>query len=190
MIVELVGAPGAGKTHLAPDLAARCNVRTVRFGRLGQRYFYFALYAFANRDLVRTVYRDIRQQEREMPSLRAVRKWRRFMSMGAKTAKARLLGGGLIDEGVFQAIVKMFEKEATAEDLNRYLKLIRQLPDRVYVIEASDTERQNRMEARKNIPRPDLSGRDWQRWHRSFTANVETLKPILLERFNGEICRN
>lgn len=190
MIVELVGAPGAGKTHLAPALAAQCGVRVIRIGRLGQRYFYFALYALANRDLVRTVRREIRRQEREKPALRAVRKWRRFMSMGAKTAKARLIGSGLIDEGVFQAIVKMFESEATAEDLQHYLKLIRQIPDRVYVIEASDTQRHDRMEARNNFPRADLSGGDWQRWHNAFTANVETLKPILVARYNAEIYRN
>jgi dephospho-CoA kinase len=190
VIVELVGAPGAGKTHLAPALAARCGVRVIKIGRFGQRYFYFALYALANRNFVRTIRREIRRQEREQPQLRAVRKWRRFTSMGAKTAKARLIGGGLIDEGVFQAVVKMFEKEATAEDLNRYLDLIRQIPDRVYVVEASDAQRHGRMDARKNFPRADLSGDDWQRWHKAFAANIETLKPILVARYKGEIYRN
>lgn len=190
MIVELVGPPGAGKTYLAPTLAARCGTRVIKIGRLGQRYFYFTLYALGHRELVREVHREIRRQERNHPELRAVKKWRRFMSMGAKVAKARLLGGGLIDEGVFQAVLKMFEDKAAPEEFERYLRLIRRPPDQVYFVETPGTLRYERMEARKDFPRRYLGEENWNHWHESFVANAETLKPILLARYNAEICKN
>jgi len=190
VIVELVGAPGAGKTYLAPILAARCGVPVIKIGRLGQRHFYFALYALTHSRLTREVHREFRRQEREHPELRGVFKWRRFMSMGAKLAKARLLGGGLIDEGIFQGVLKIFEDPATPEQLEHYLRLIGTPPDRVYIIDVPDAQRTARMQARNNFPRRDLGEENWQHWHKSFAANVATLTPILLARYRGEICEN
>jgi hypothetical protein len=190
MIVELVGAPGAGKTHLAPLIAARCGVPVIKVGRLGQRHFYFALYAITHWRLTREIFREFRRQEREHPHLRSVRKWRRFTSMGAKTAKARLIGGGLVDEGLFQGLLKIFEDPATPDQLDYYLRLIGTPPDRVYFIEAGDSERYERMQARNYFPRRDLGEDNWQHWHKSFTANVAMIKPILLQRYRAEIIEN
>jgi len=190
VIVELVGAPGAGKTYLAPILAERCGVPVVRIGRLGQRHFYFALYALGHWRLTREVHREFRRQLREHPEIAGVRKWRRFMSTGAKIAKARLLGHGLIDEGIFQGILKIFEDPATDEQLEHYLRLIGTPPDRVYIVDASDAQRHARMQARNNFPRRELGEANWRHWHKSFTANVAALTPILLERYRGEIVEN
>jgi hypothetical protein len=165
-------------------------VPIIRIGRLGQRHFYFALYALGHWRLTREVHREFRRQVREHPELRAVLKWRRFMSMGAKLAKARLIGGGLIDEGIFQGILKIFENPATQGQLEYWLRLIETPPDRVYIIDVSDAQRYARMEARNNFPRRELGEENWQRWHKSFTANVATLTPILLARYHGEICEN
>jgi hypothetical protein len=190
VIVELVGAPGAGKTHLAPILAARCGAPIIKIGRLGQRHFYFALYALGHWQLTREVYREFRRQAREHPPLRSVLKWRRFMSMGAKIAKARLLRGGLIDEGIFQGVLKIFEDRATPEQLEHYLRLIGTPPDRVYIIDVPDDVRYARMQARNNFPRRELGEANWQHWHSAFAANLATLTPILLAKFHGEICDN
>ena len=190
MIVELVGAPGAGKTHMAPVIAQRCGVRIIKIGRLGQRHFYFALYALSHWQLTREAFTEFRRQVREHPGLKSVLKWRRFMSMGAKIAKAEMLGGGLIDEGIFQGVLKIFEDPATPEQLEHYLRLIGRAPDRVFFIEASDALRYDRMEARNEFPRRDLGEDNWQHWHKSFTANIALIKPILLARYHGEIVEN
>jgi dephospho-CoA kinase len=187
MIVELVGAPGAGKSTLAPALAARCNVPIIRIGRLGQRHFYFALFAMRNWQLTRAVFAEFRRQERAHPELRTEVKARRYRSMGAKLAKARLIGGGLVDEGIFQGILKIFEEPATPEELEHWLSLIRTPPDRVYIVEAPQAQRLERQRARGNVPRADLG---WEKWHAAFEANLAMLKPILLARYNAEICEN
>jgi dephospho-CoA kinase len=184
MIVELVGAPGAGKSYLAPILAARCGVPVIKIGRLGQRHFYFALFAMKNWRLTRSALREFRRQERAWPELRTELKGRRFRSMGAKSAKARLIGGGLIDEGIFQGLLKIFEDAATPAEIAHWLSLIGTPPDRVFIVDAPRDERLARQHARGNVPRRDLG---WEHWHASFEANIETLKPILLARYNGEV---
>jgi dephospho-CoA kinase len=190
VIVDLVGAPGAGKSHLAPQLAKQYNIPIITVGRLGQRNFYFTLFALANRQLVTEVRREFRRQVAANPELGKARKWRRFMSMGAKLGKARLMGGGLIDEGLFQGILKIFEKPATAAEIERYTQMIGTKPDRVIIVEAGDALRYDRMEQRKDFPRPYLSAETWQHWHDAFTANVATLKPILIERFGAVVVHN
>jgi dephospho-CoA kinase len=187
VIVELVGAPGAGKTYLAPFLAARCGVPIVKVGRFGQRHFYFALFAAMNWRLTREAMREFRRQERAHPELRSEVKGRRFRSMGAKLAKARLLGGGLVDEGVFQGILKIFEDPATPEEIEHWLSLIGTPPDRLYIVDAPRDARLARQRGRNNVPRRDLG---WEHWHASFEANLESLKPILLARYHGEIVEN
>lgn len=187
MIVELVGAPGAGKSFLAPKIAARHNIPIIRIGRLGQRHFYFALFAARNWKFTLAAMREFRRQEAAWPELRTELKARRFRSMGAKMAKARLIGGGLIDEGVFQGILKIFEHAATPEELNAWLVLIGTPPDRVYIIDAPENERLTRQRERKNIPRENLG---WEKWHTSFVANLEALNPILVARYNGEVVTN
>jgi hypothetical protein len=190
MIVELVGAPGAGKTHLAPILAARCGVPVITVGRLGQRHFYFALFAMRNWRLTREIFREFRRQERAHPELRAEVKGRRFRSMGAKLAKARLIGGGLVDEGLFQGVLKIFEDPATPEQLEYWLSLIETPPDRVFIVDAPEDQRVARMHARGNVPRLYLGEDNWHHWHAAFTTNFEALKPILLARYHGELVEN
>lgn len=187
MIVELVGAPGAGKSFLAPKIAARHNVPIIKIGRLGQRHFYFALFAARNWKLTTACFREFRRQEAAWPELRTEVKARRFRSMGAKIAKARLIGGGLIDEGVFQGILKIFEHTATPSELEAWLNLIGTPPDRVYIVDAPESERLARQRARKNVPRENLG---WEKWHTSFVANLEALKPILVTRYGGEVLGN
>jgi len=46
------------------------------------------------------------------------------------------------------------------------------------------------MQARNNFPRRELGEANWRHWHKSFTANVAALTPILLERYRGEIVEN
>lgn len=190
MIVELVGAPGAGKTHLLPTLVVRCGVKPIKVGRLGQRTFYFAIFTMTHWRLTKTVRREFRRQLRAHPELASVRKWRRFVSMGAKTAKAHLLGRGIIDEGIFQALLKIFEDPATLEQLEQYLGMIGTPPDRVYIIDARDDVRYERMAKRQLFPRRYLGEDQWQHWHKSFVDNFATLKPILVARYNGEIIDN
>ncbi len=187
MIVELVGAPGAGKSTLAPALAARHGVPIVKIGRLGQRHFYFALFALRNWRFTVGALREFRRQNRACPALRGEVKARRFRSMGAKLAKARLTGGGLIDEGVFQGILKIFEHRAASDEIARWLDLVRTPPDRVYIVNAPEALRVERQFARGNVPRHDLN---WEDWHAAFAANLDALTPMLVERYNGEIVSN
>jgi hypothetical protein len=182
-----MGAPGAGKTQLAPQIARQCGVPIVSVGRLGQRHVYFPIFAIRNWDLTCKIYAEIRGQEREHPELKTERKFRRFRSMGAKMAKAQVLGGGLVDEGPFQGILKIFERAISREEMEHWVALIKTPPDQIFIIEAPALKRIERQRARRRIPREHLG---WEDWNSAFTANAETMKSILERKFPVEIVSN
>ena len=190
MIVELVGAPAAGKSYLAPALAAQSGVPVIEIGRWGQKYLYFCLFALMNWKATRRVIRESRLEIRAHPEMRHVKKIRTFMRMGAKVAKARLFGRGLVIEGIFQTLTATFEEPVAASTLESYFNLVRWKPDVVFIIKADRDLRMRRMRSRQSIPRERLGAAHWQRSLAVVEANLRTLETILTDRGNTVIYEN
>lgn len=186
MIAELLGLPGSGKTHLAPILAAENRLPLIRVGRLGQRRLYAWLFALLNPRLARSLRRRCKEESGNDTALRRIKE-HRLTSALAKVQKARMLRRGLIDEGILQVLLASYEREAMPEDFEDILKLLPPDRFRVYIIEADETVRLARMQARGKFPRAELGAAYWQSWNAAQTANLPLLARLLRRRFE---CRD
>jgi dephospho-CoA kinase len=187
VIVELAGLPGSGKSFLAPKIAAEHGVSIVRVGRLGQRRLYALLFGLLHPRLVLRLLATCRAQSRG--ALRRM-KTHRLVSALAKEQKARMIGGGLIDEGIFQILLTLYETPAEPARIEEMLSLLPKAAYRVCFVEAAEETRQSRMQARGKTPRSELGPAHQEPWQRTLAANLATLKSAVIARFDGVTVRN
>ena len=189
MIVELVGLAGSGKSFLAPVLARQHGVPVIRTHWFGDRYLLAFLFVVLNWSFSRPLLKRAHEGTREIPELRA-RKRRRFISIAAKEMKARILGGGLIDEGIFQYLLTAYEAPAPSQEYETLVHLLVRCPYRIYLIEADEAVRAHRMEKRKKTPRSHL-GPEYQRaWRAVCQQNFTQLKTLLVGAFDATVYSN
>lgn len=187
MIVELVGLPGSGKSFLAPRIAAEHGVPIVRVGRLGQRPLYALLFAFSHPRLAFQLLAI--SHEQSQGALRQIKR-HRLVSALAKELKVRILGGGLIDEGLFQILLTLYEAPAEPARTEELLSMLPKADYRVYFVEAPEEMRQRRVRERGKTPRGELGPAYEAKWGRTLTANLATLKSLAPRRFDCVNVRN
>jgi dephospho-CoA kinase len=187
VIVELVGLPGSGKSFLAPKIAAEHGVSIVRVGRLGQRPLCALLFGLLHPRLTLRLLSVCREQSQG--ALRRM-KIHRLVSALAKEQKARILGGGLIDEGIFQILLTLYESFAEPATIEEMLSMLPKAAYRVCFVEADDERRRRRMQARGKVPRVELGPAHQMQWQKTLAANLATLKSAVIARFDGVTVRN
>ena len=189
MILELVGLPGSGKTFLAPILAKKHDMPVVSTNWFGERYLLALLFFLTHFELSCQMLRRVRIDTAPYPYLKR-RKLRRFISIVAREQKARLLGKGLIDEGLFQYLITIYENEAPAGEIEYFLGLLDRGIYRVYLLEVDDMTRARRMAQRGKTPRAHMGPEYQQHWQQISRKNFVRLKSLLLKQFNATVYNN
>lgn len=159
----------------------------VRVGRLGQRPLYALLFGLLHPSLALRLFAICRAQSQG--ALRRM-KIHRLVSALAKEQKARTVGGGLIDEGLFQVLLTLYETPAEPATIEEMLSLLPKAAYRVCFVEADDETRRSRMQARGKIPRGELGPAHQAQWQRTLAVNLATLKSAVIARFDGVTVRN
>lgn len=188
MIVELFGPSGSGKSFFAARLAAEHNLKQVRV-RFGQKYFYATRFALTHRAFARRIFAMWNEETRRNPVLRG-NKLYRLISFMAKEQKARAMGGGVIDEGIIQYSLILYEGDAPVNAVRDCLALLERPDYFVCIIESDVATRFRRMKERGKVSRWELGEDYTRRWQDVLQANAERLKPILTSLFRCEIVRN
>lgn len=182
MILELVGLPGGGKSFLAPRIAANNGLQIVRVGRLGQRHVYRALFVLSHPRLYRALRRLCGEQAGDNDVVNRMNV-RRLGSAVAKTHKARLLGDGLIDEGLFQFLLSVYETPPSVSELAAIIERIPEAGLRILFVQADGAIRDRRMQERNKIPRAELGASYVQRWLRAQENTLASLHAACCLRF-------
>lgn len=147
MIIELFGLPGAGKSTLARALESTGRVRRIRIESKGELLWRSAVYAFGHPlDALMQLSYLIRYAG--SPERYYTKFMNLFLQHAAKYQKARSAPGtAVVDQGHLQNLLSLFEHSLSHDELMHYLKFLPK-PDQVWVCEASDEERERRLQAR------------------------------------------
>jgi hypothetical protein len=188
VIVELFGPSGSGKSFVAASLAAEHHVKPVRL-RFGQKYFFAARFALSHRKFARRIFAMWNAETQRTPVLRG-NKLYRLISFMAKEQKARAMGGGVIDEGIIQYFLILYEGEAPVDEVRNCLALLEPPDYLICIVESDVATRFRRMEERGKVSRWELGDDYTRRWQQVLQANAERLKPVLTSLFRCEIIRN
>jgi hypothetical protein len=188
VIVELFGPSGSGKSYFTKRLAAEHRVKRIRL-RFGQKYLLAIIFVLRHRAFARRIFALWNSETRKTPVLRG-NKLYRLISFMAKEQKARLYRGGVIDEGLIQYFLILFEGEAPVAEVRDCLALL-QRPDYLVCIVQSDVAiRFERMKKRGKVSRWELGDAYVHRWQDVLQSNMERLTPVLTSLFRCEIVRN
>lgn len=147
MIIELFGLPGAGKSTLARSLESTGKARRIRIESKGELLWRSAVYAFGHPlDALMQLSYLIRYAG--SPERYYTKFMNLFLQHAAKYQKARSAPGTVvIDQGHLQNLLSLFEHPLSHGELVHYLKFLPK-PDQVWVCEASDEERERRLQVR------------------------------------------
>jgi hypothetical protein len=92
------------------------------------------------------------------------RKWKLYRKLGAREQKARLLGGALIDEGLFNFLLTLYETEIPHEDLDIVGPLIATEGRELHIVEADESVRLQRIAARPRFVRREVGPEYFEKW--------------------------
>ena len=188
MIVDMFGPPGSGKSFLAPQLAAEHKVPQIRL-RFGQKYALALMFFVTQRPLAMALFRQWDSHTREFPLRRRI-KLRRLISFVAKEQKARLKGGGVVDEGIFQYLLVLHEAPVVPAQINAILRHMDPADHLVCIVETRRETRIQRMIDRGKVSRGEL-GEDYQRkWQAVLAANADALAALFRKRFRCQTVKN
>jgi hypothetical protein len=188
VIVELFGPSGSGKSYLVPGLAAEHRLPVIRVG-FGQKNILALLFALGHPRLTWRLVRLWHSATREDRTLRG-KKFYRLISFLSKEQKARLLRGGVIDEGLLQYFLILHERPVSAPRIEACLALLRPADYLVCIVESSRETRLRRMTERGKVSRGVLGADYQERWQDTLETNAAALSALLTARFTCIVKRN
>lgn len=159
-VVEVFGLPGSGKTTYAKDLESqgyeRIKVRTkgelIKYNLIF--FFHYPYkFMFGLGYLIRYAGRP-RWWYYKLMNL--------FFQHNAKFIKAQQFARSVIDQGHFQNLLSLFDREQSANKLKKYAKHLPQ-PTELVILTLDKGERQKRLNYRPRLPREELgsNNQDW-----------------------------
>lgn len=168
MMYELYGLPGAGKSALVKD-----NPNLIRLSY--KEKWKYGLMFIVKYPIVAVVTILI-----AITSLRYVLHKIRvcIFDRGGRYMKAKKRRGGIIDEGLHQNILSLFEHQVSHTILKFYVSLL-PLPDTLLVVDEPISIIEARDAVRLTKPRRLLSIEDRGVWWKSMIANYNSAMPML-----------
>lgn len=158
MITEYFGLPGSGKTYLAQKFSQEHRVPLIEVSGRLQKYFWALIFVCAR---PRTFFFFLKEMIKEngrdaVTAFFLVRLFNHkvhnlYLRAIAKEGKAFFRRNAVVDEGLFQILLYIFERKIEKEDLISFASLLR---GRVcYIVMANAETRGKRMRDRGRTPR-------------------------------------
>ncbi len=143
MIVELYGLPGTGKSTIARALESQGKFKRIRITSKVELLWYNFLFFFKKPFKFFKLLFYIFQHSSNW-QIFYYKFMNLFLHCNAKYQKALKYQNALIDQGYFQNVISLFEQQVHWGVIQKYLANII-LPDKLFILQADDQERQNRL---------------------------------------------
>lgn len=177
MILEFYGLPGSGKTTLSEQIAREIDFRIVKIKNNKELFYYNFLFLvkhpidffitlffiFLNSSDLRILYSKLANG---------------FLHVNAKYQKALNYERAIIDQGYFQNIISIFDKEMDRDKIIFYSKFILK-PDKLIFLDANHRLREERLKGRGYFPRKNFGSGYYENWLKVIEKNNEIFKNSL-----------
>ncbi len=183
MTICLFGLPGAGKTYLASRYGRETGY-AVSSGpiRRRRRYWLGLRYTARHPYLVASVLIKVVRENHSRRKLLFYKVHNLFMSALAREEQVRERLNSIVDEGLLQLLLSIYERRITKAEAKACLQNIVRRNDRIWLVEADKNLRLERMHIRKRIPRSE-HGLDYMySWMAVSEHNYEIFKEVIQEQ--------
>lgn len=174
MITEIFGLPGSGKTTLARQLVEKHGLKIIRTSNKAELLFFNLLYLIKHpiNFIVTLTYIIINSCSWPMFYYKFMNF---FLDTNARYQKASRYQKAILDQGYFQNVLSVFEKELDPKSLRRYCQFLFK-PDKLIILDTPHHETLRRAELRGRYSR-ERFGQDYvARWQKIILANFNLFK--------------
>lgn len=189
MITEYFGLPGSGKTYLAEQHSHVRGARLIEARGCFERYAW-AIFFFCIRPRECSILlKEILNENKHDITLLRHKIHVLYLNTIAKEGKAFFSRKeSIIDEGLAQAILSLYEREACVEDLSLFIRLFR--GRKMCLVTAPREKREERMRARMRFPREFLGEEYRARWFPLLEKNHTIISAWIKQHFHYVEIRN
>ncbi len=180
MIIELYGLPGSGKTTYAENLAREKGIEIIRIKKKTDLIFFnfLFLFMFPIKFFILFFYVLINSTNIKMFYYKFMNT---FLHHNAKYIKAvffRRDTDVIIDQGHFQNIISVFEKNLSQKSLKKYLNFLPK-KNNLVIFDIPQNIRFERLSKRDFVMRSDFNQSYRQKWFQVIEYNDSLLKSNL-----------
>ncbi len=181
MIYEFFGLPGSGKTYLAERFSQNKQTPLVEVHGTVDKYTWAFIFACARPRIFFSFLKELIKENKQHPRLLRYKINTLYLRAVAKEGKALVRKDAVIDEGLLQVLLYIFEKEITERDIASYARFLKKR--NIHIIEASHIARKERMKARERFPRAFLGKEYRQRWFPVLEKNYALIRELIKAKF-------
>lgn len=189
MIVELYGLAGSGKTYSTPRIAAQYGLPVADVSRRRERYACFLGFCRSHPALAGSLLLETVRRTLSRPSL-LFHKLKMLVSNLAKVQKAVRLGGGVVDAGLFQFLLVIYEEAVSEAELAKFKDRLALQDYRILVFDVDDDVRTHRMTSRGPLPRGQFGEAYQRRWYDIYVSNDKVVRNFIARHFAPTPYRN
>jgi len=192
-VIEFVGMPGSGKTFWATSNQYPSSAFTY-LEVSGRERFVLTFQFFISKPFLfcKLVYLLIKNSKKDLSLIKHKIFFLLFFAC-ALEIKSKKLPNPLIDQGLLQVFLCMYDQAVSLERIHNDFELIRkELTMRTIVfVEASQNVRMKRIDSRKRMPRSNFGSTYVESFLAAVASNYPTIKSCIAETFpsktiNGE----
>ena len=189
MQIKVYGLPGSGKTYLASSFEDidSYELVTLRSSRERKfRAFLFSIFHFRSFVvfLGMTIYENFR-----FPRLLR-HKLILFIEAIALEQKGLGIDNAVVDKGLTPYLLSIYERPITESDLKPFVLALNFGHPVIYIINASDQVRIDRMKKRGRVPRSKFGPTYTKKIHRVFSKNNQIITNFLGKNFSSVVINN
>jgi hypothetical protein len=189
MIYELFGLPASGKTYCAGQIAEQNRAEVVLVSSRLHRYIMCSKFIVSRPSVSALLLTTLLRETGLKPKL-IFYKLRILVGCLAKEQTARVNDRGVVDMGLVQFLLTIYERPIEQVDLERLVRLFDRTKYMIYVFEVDPAIRAERLAARGGGLRKGFSEEYAANWLALTEANFKVVRDFLHERFDCMTFRN